>query len=270
MQHEQLLIRLEARTVNQGLDDLTHRERDTLSLLLQGHDAKSIARELNLSVFTINDRLRSARKKLGASSSREAARMFADSREADHQFLAHNEIGIAKPGIGSQPSEHVQHSRKRGRALIWWGGGLLVITLVLAVAVLAISQQGSAGLPAQTGPVTLSIGEAKSIPSASQWVILVDEANWTESWRSSGDLFRSQISQDQWAAAVGPVREPLGAMTSRTFKSATSTQSLPGGPSGEYEVVEFATDFANRAGATETVISVHEDSGWRVVGYFIR
>ena len=134
----------------------------------------------------------------------------------------------------------------------------------------AISQQGSVGLTAPTGPVTLSIGEAKSIPAASEWVILIDQANWTESWRSSGDLFRAQISQDQWAAAVEPVREPLGAMTSRSFKTATSINSLPGAPSGEYEVVEFATNFANRAGATETVISVREDSGWRVVGYFIR
>ncbi|GAA0731919.1 MULTISPECIES: helix-turn-helix domain-containing protein [Sphingomonas] len=58
---------------------LTEREKTTLRLLLAGHDAKSIARELELSVHTVNERLRDARRKLGVASSREAARRLAAS-----------------------------------------------------------------------------------------------------------------------------------------------------------------------------------------------
>lgn len=57
-------------------ETLTEREKETLRLLLVGHDAKSIARDLGLSVHTVGDRLRDARCKPGVSSSREAARLL--------------------------------------------------------------------------------------------------------------------------------------------------------------------------------------------------
>lgn len=41
-----------------GIDALTGREKQTLRLILRGHDAKSAALELALSVHTINERLR--------------------------------------------------------------------------------------------------------------------------------------------------------------------------------------------------------------------
>lgn len=62
--------------MSEPLKSLSEREQDTLRLLLAGHDAKSIARDLGLSVHTVNDRLREARRKLGVSSSREAARLL--------------------------------------------------------------------------------------------------------------------------------------------------------------------------------------------------
>ena len=47
---------------------LTDKERQTLRLILRGHDAKSSARALGLSVHTVNERLREARRKLGVTS----------------------------------------------------------------------------------------------------------------------------------------------------------------------------------------------------------
>ncbi|MBK8375826.1 MAG: DUF4019 domain-containing protein, partial [Sphingomonadales bacterium] len=44
--------------------------------------------------------------------------------------------------------------------------------------------------------------------------MLVDQQNWSESWREAGTLFRSQISADGWASAIVPVRKPLGAVIS--------------------------------------------------------
>ncbi len=65
-----------------GSSSLTEREKQTLRLIVRGHDAKSIARHLDLSVRTINERLRDARRKMAVSSSREAARMLFE-REGD-------------------------------------------------------------------------------------------------------------------------------------------------------------------------------------------
>jgi DNA-binding CsgD family transcriptional regulator len=49
---------------------LNEREKQALRLLLDGHDAKSAAVTLGLSVHTINEYLRQARRKLGVTSSR--------------------------------------------------------------------------------------------------------------------------------------------------------------------------------------------------------
>ena len=62
--------------VKEALWALTEKEKQTLRLMVRGHDAKSIARSLDLSVHTINERLRDARRKLAVSSSREAARLL--------------------------------------------------------------------------------------------------------------------------------------------------------------------------------------------------
>ena len=51
-------------------------------------------------------------------------------------------------------------------------------------------------------------------------------------------------------------RAPLGAMKSRTPKSATSTTTLPGAPGGEYVVFQFTTSFEQKPAAVETVTAV--------------
>lgn len=63
---------------------LTEREKETLRLLAAGHDAKSAAVQLGLSVHTVNERLRAARRKLGVSSSRAAARRLLEARLRQH------------------------------------------------------------------------------------------------------------------------------------------------------------------------------------------
>lgn len=78
-----------------GLYALTDREKETLRLLLIGHDAKSIAGRMGLSVHTINERLRDARRKLDVSSSREAARLLAEAEQGDHDLLADKQLGVA-------------------------------------------------------------------------------------------------------------------------------------------------------------------------------
>ena len=57
---------------------LSEKEREVLRLLTQGHDAKSAATSLGLSVHTVNERLREARAKTQSSSSRGAARLLAE------------------------------------------------------------------------------------------------------------------------------------------------------------------------------------------------
>jgi DNA-binding CsgD family transcriptional regulator len=78
--------------ISDQLSSLTEREREVLRLLANGHDIKSIARELSISTSAVTDRLRHARRKLGVSTSREAARMLANG-EVGARFGVHTLLG---------------------------------------------------------------------------------------------------------------------------------------------------------------------------------
>jgi DNA-binding CsgD family transcriptional regulator len=66
-----------------GFSKLNDAERRILTLLAQGHTAKSIAAETGASLHSVNERLREARRKTGAGSSRELARLFAEGGQED-------------------------------------------------------------------------------------------------------------------------------------------------------------------------------------------
>lgn len=118
--------------------------------------------------------------------------------------------------------------------------------------------------------VVTSLASAEDTAAANTWIGLVDAGQWAQSWDAAGTLFKSQIAEPRWASTIQEVRGPLGSMSSRSVKTVTKTHSLPGAPDGEYELVQFQTNFANRTGAIETVVLAHEPTGWKVDGYFIR
>lgn len=106
---------------------------------------------------------------------------------------------------------------------------------------------------------------------ATTWVAMTDAAKYADSWDKGGAMMQSLVTREQWEAALTQVRSPLGAVKSRTLKSADYTTTLPGAPDGEYVVVKYATTFENKADATETIIPMKDkDGAWRVSGYFIK
>ena len=252
--------------MSDGVQSLSEREKETLRLLLGGHDAKSIARHLGLSVHTVNERLRDARRKLHVTSSREAARVLAQV-ERPPNSLADKEFGVAAAAL------NVGTDASPARAFAWLIGGMLIM-LLIAAAFLLVSGGGGApisvGTKHQSAGALLSAPESAGVKSAGEWLALVDRGKWEDSWRSAGTLFKSQLTAQHWASMIQPVRQPLGAVSSRLLQSATTSNSLPGAPAGEYEIVEFQTTFARKSSAVETVVLARESSGWKVVGYFIR
>ena len=108
------------------------------------------------------------------------------------------------------------------------------------------------------------------LAAADAFVRLIDAGRWDDSWAASGTLFKARMPEQRWASTVAPVREPLGAVSSRALKSLAKLKSLPGAPDGDYELVQFQTSFLNKAAATETVVLAREASGWKVDGYFIK
>jgi len=150
----------------EDLRALSPREKEVLRLLLVGHDAKSVAKSLDLSVHTVNERLRDARRKLGVSSSREAARMMAaleqdapnnlgdkiiGGRQSFPQFLGDMNLGVVQPAL----LKHVQQANKR-RAfpIAWFAGGMLIMSLMMTALVLSLAMNNGsqAQSPMQAAP----------------------------------------------------------------------------------------------------------------------
>lgn len=260
----------------EGLQALSEREKETLRLLLGGHDAKSIARALGLSVHTINERLRDARRKLGVASSREAARRLAEADANAPNSLVDKQLGVAETETGGKEERHSEERQKMRNPLFWLGGGMLIMSLIIAAAIFSATlykaDDGHAPSPSVTPAAATAVTNANSpsIRAAKAWVLLLDQEHWSESWDAAGILFKSQIQKERWASMIQPVRQPLGQLSSRSILSATRTSSLPGAPSGDYEIVEFRTNFAQKREAVETIVLAREGSDWKVTGYFIK
>jgi len=253
--------------VEQDVWALTEREKQTLRLMVRGHDAKSIARSLGLSVHTINERLRDARRKMAVSSSREAARLLLDAESGDTPPPpdSSGDMGIgadAAPARTDQegtPIDGADRVRRPPPILV----GAIIMTLALGLLALAALPQTSSITPAPA--TSAAISDPQAVDTARGWLALLDQARWDESYRLTGSAFRTLNTVQAWTAASETARAPLGAMLSRTF---VSQENLPAPPAG-YEVMKFRTRFANRAEAVETVTLDREAGAWRVVGVTI-
>ncbi|KQS04311.1 LuxR family transcriptional regulator [Sphingomonas sp. Leaf357] len=251
-----------------GIRALTDKEKQTLRMIVRGHDAKSIARSLDLSVHTINERLRDVRRKMAVSSSREAARLLLEvegvaAGAPDTDLLGDTRIGAdaARPRADQEGAPIDGVGRAYRRPLII---GVLLMTLILGLLALAALPQVATTSP-PTPATSSDAPNAEVVDAARRWLVLVDQGRWDESYKATGTAFRKLNTAQVWATVSEKVRVPLGAVISRTF---VSQENLPAPPAG-YEVVKFRTRFANKTEAVETVSLDRENGGWHVVGVTI-
>ena len=250
-----------------GYQSLTEKEKQTLRLIVRGHDAKSSARHLGLSVHTVNERLRDARRKLEVSSSRAAARLVLDTEGDDPQNVADKQIGEATPpGDVEQASPSAPGLRRKHRLAVVIAG-VVIMSLILGLLALSLTSEAASPSTSAQSPIESSsaLNESEAVRSARDWLVLGDQGRWKDGWTATASSFRQLNTPERWAKAAEKVRVPLGAVISRT---ALSQESVPAPPAG-VEVVKFRTSFANKANVIETVSLAREGAAWRVVGIYV-
>jgi DNA-binding CsgD family transcriptional regulator len=250
----------------QPIDTLTDKEKETLRLIVRGHDAKSAANALDLSVHTINERLRVARRKLDVTSSREAARVLLDNEQEPPQNIVYE-------GLGDAPSASLPDTpptTKPGRTkALWIGGSVMMFTLATAVAFALIGSNAEA--PPSTAPASPSASAIQDValdqldPRARAWLAIIDKGNWTEGYNATDTAFRQALPMAQFAQTMETTRAPLGRIKGREFLQYGSVNAPP----NAYRIVQFSTDFENRKDVLETVTFREVDGGFAVSGYFI-
>lgn len=77
--------------------------------------------------------------------------------------------------------------------------------------------------------------------------------------------FKTLNTLETRARVARQVQGPLGALKARVL---LSEEAVPAPPYG-YQMVKFRTDYANKAGAIETLSLVREGGSWRVVGVMV-
>ncbi len=97
---------------------------------------------------------------------------------------------------------------------------------------------------------------------ARQWLVLVDDKNYAQSWGEAGKAFQNRQKAEAWAAEVGARRAPLGAVASRGLKSIDLGRN-------NIAVIRYDTVFAHKAAAVETVTLAFENGSWTVTDYAV-
>ncbi|MBB1423937.1 DUF4019 domain-containing protein [Pseudoalteromonas sp. SG43-7] len=108
------------------------------------------------------------------------------------------------------------------------------------------------------------------IGPATSWLEVVDSGKYANSWQQAGAFFQKNVPQALWVSKLEQVRTPLGAVTSREGISRQVLTSIPQLPDGDYVILEFQTDFENKAQSIETVTLKKSAEQWQVIGYFIQ
>jgi len=238
---------------------LSEKEKEALRLLLGGHDAKSMATALGLSVHTVNERLRDARRKLSVSSSKAAARLL---REVEGpQMLGDRFSGDAGASasvqtLGPGPAQTLWAA--------WTIGGFAMIALF--VAALALAASDPAARPASaTAAATITVAESDASRAARDWLALVDARNWQASYAATAASFRKVNTLANWQGAAEGVHTRLGPAEARELLSDFETPAAPNGARS----VRFRTSFANNQGKIETLLLNLEGGQWRVAGIYV-
>jgi hypothetical protein len=211
----------------------------------------------------VNERLRDARRKVQVSSSREAARLLLDAEGAEagaHPDLPGDmEIGADRPA-GLVDQEIAPNGARRTSRPWLIIGGLAMSFAIALLALASLSQPDSA--PAAIA-ATAAPEASEVVTSARQWLELLDQGRWDETYAGTGSAFRKLNTLQVWAEVSEKVRTPLGAVRSRQL---LSQENLPAPPAG-YEVVKFRTLYVGKAEpVVETVTLERENDRWMVVG----
>lgn len=134
-----------------GIERLTERQKEILRLLFSGHDAKSAAAKLGISPYTVNDHLSEARKHLGVSSSRTAARLLADFEG----FTPKNE-GAYRLGVFTPSDDRSSLALAIANKRLVLAGGLIMILFSAAFIGFLLGGAGESSKAASSAPNVVS------------------------------------------------------------------------------------------------------------------
>jgi len=100
--------------------------------------------------------------------------------------------------------------------------------------------------------------------TALQWLQLIDDRKYIDSWDGTSDYFKNSITRKKWEDALVSVRSPLGNLVSRDLISKKPIKH-------NQIVFLFQTSYQFKKKAIETVTVEKDIEGaWKIAGYYIK
>jgi predicted Ser/Thr protein kinase len=104
--------------------------------------------------------------------------------------------------------------------------------------------------------------------AAQAWLKLKDQEKFAQCWEQSSAFSKKSVSKEDVVKLQRDLLKKMGKLESRTIVSRQFATSLPGGPDGEYVVLQYQAKYSIAKDIIETVIPMLEKDGqWRVAGY---
>lgn len=224
---------------------LTDREMEVLRLLVAGHTVKTIAARLGRSETSINERLRSARRKTGVGSSRELARLL------DVQKTCDENIDLSRQRSTVKDLAHTATVGVRGSK----GMIVMLIAIPMAAAGLMVAAAPSVDQAGTTNSVYSAA--SKRLPLVGSWSL--DASLMPEKERPQRVTMTFRASQDgKWTTLVEIVA-PDG--SSRHSESTAAPDGVPVPITGN---MDFIDTVALRQPAPDTLVMTLGKAGTRV------
>ena len=98
----------------------------------------------------------------------------------------------------------------------------------------------------------------------------LDEGRFADSYAYTGMLLRARADREAFAAQIQKARTGTGALQARELIDAAYNTSVEGAPEGQYVILHYHSNFANRQDTVETITLALAKGYWRVDGYYIK
>jgi hypothetical protein len=103
------------------------------------------------------------------------------------------------------------------------------------------------------------------------WLSDLDAGRYGLTWEESDPLLKGSMPRALWETGLVRARGPLGLVVARKIRQASCTRGTQADPEAEICLIQYDTQFENRALGDERVTVLRgRDGTWRVASYALR
>lgn len=113
--------------------------------------------------------------------------------------------------------------------------------------------------------------EKRLLKAVEEWLSLVDDEKYAESWENASEFLRSYIieeglSKEEWISWLARLRKNLSKPLSRKLKAKEYVDYDPIFPDGPVYYLEYETSFGKKQSKTESIVLMLEEEGLQLLG----